>query len=54
MSDDKGDPKLSLEQMLKGLKPNDYKTEKEDREWLDSNVGKELLDVDIKESMFKK
>ena len=50
MSDDKSEPKLSLEKMLKDLKPEDYKTENEDREWLDSNVGKEILDADKKET----
>ncbi len=47
MSDDKSDPKLSLEQMLKGLKSDDYKTENEDREWLDSSVGKEILGPEV-------
>lgn len=51
MSDDKRDPMLSLEQMLEDLKPDDYKTEHEDREWLDSSVGKEILDPDKKESI---
>ncbi|GAA6137549.1 hypothetical protein NBRC116583_12960 [Arenicella sp. 4NH20-0111] len=53
MSDDKSNPKLSLEKMLKDLKPGDYKTENEDREWLDSSVGKEILGPDKKESVIK-
>ncbi len=53
MSDDKSNPKLSLEKMLKDLKPDDYKTEDEDRGWLDSNVGKEILCPDKKESAIK-
>ena len=45
MSDDKSNSKLSLEKILKDLKPDDYQTENEDQEWLDSRVGKEILDL---------
>jgi len=46
MSDDKRKTKLSLEELLKASEPESFELTNEDREWLNTSVGKEVLDFD--------
>lgn len=43
MSDDKSKPNLSLEELLKASKPENFELTDEGREWLNSSVGNEIL-----------
>jgi len=45
MSDDKSKAELSLEELLKDSKSESYELTNEDKEWLHSSVGKEVLDL---------
>ena len=49
MSDNRTDEKLNLEEILKASKPEDFKLTEEDREWLNSTVGNEALDIEESE-----
>jgi hypothetical protein len=49
MSDNRTDEKLNLEEILKASKPEDFMLTEEDREWLNSTVGNEALDIEESE-----